>query len=573
MAKKKSDTSDSFIKSVKDNYKLATEGWGDIYDAASEDTKFVYDIDDGQWPSDIKTQRAKDHRPVLTMNKLQKFVRQIRGDFQQNRPRIKVIPVDNNADVNMAELYNGLIRQIEYLSDAGIAYDTAYMHAISGSVGFFRIITDYEDDDSFNQSIFITRVTNPLSVHLDPSATKFEYQDGKFAFVEELLGKEEFKAKYPKAEMVDFDSQKQLFGDWLYEDKIRVAEYFYKKPIKKKIVQLSDGSVLELSEQLTLEWIKSNGGIIVRDRDVYTHEVKWCKVNGVEILEESDWPGKYIPIIPIFGDEIVVDGKRYYLSLIRGAKDPQRMFNYWATAATETVALAPKNPFIVDHRQIKGFESEWEEANVTNRMYIRYKTVAGLQKPSRERQVEVPTGIMAMMQSTAYDIEDHLGRYEASKGQASNERSGRAILARAEQSDKGTYTFVDNSTRAIVYGGRQLIDLIPKVYDTHRALQVMDETGNQQAVEVNKPVMGDGGIELENDLSVGKYDLIATVGPSFGSKRQEMVEMMVQSMQYAPDLAPIIAPLIFKYSDWDGAEEIANAIQEAVEKRPAEVGQ
>ena len=553
---------------AKDRYQDATDGWDHIYNEASNDLKFVYDVDEGQWPENIRNERERDNRPVITVNKLQKFVRQLRGESQLNRPRIKVIPVDNAADVNMAELYNGIIRQVEYLSDANIAYDTAYMHAVSCSVGYFRLITKYTDDNSFDQDLYIKRIINPFSVHFDPMATEFELEDARYCFIEELIDEKQLKRLYPKADSTNYDgSKRKLFGGWLQGNKLRVAEYFWKELIKKKIVQLETGETIELSKEVTPEFITEKGGIITREREVNTHKVMWCKMNGAEILEKKEWAGKHIPVIPVFGDEIVADGKKYYLSLIRGAKGSQQMYNYWSAAATETVALAPKMPYMVDHRQIKGLEPEWEEAHRTNRPYIRYNAIAGLTKPEREQQTEIPGAIMAMMQNTAYDIEDHLGRYEASKGQASNERSGKAIVARIQQADKGTYTYVDNLTRAIVYAGRQLIDLIPKIYDTQRALRIQGEGGKEQLVNVNVPVTdGRGGIGVANDLSVGKYDLIATVGASFSSKRQEMTQLMIESMQYAPGIAGVIAPLIFKYADFPGAEEIYQEIKKAMEQ-------
>jgi hypothetical protein len=558
---------EDFLKEIQDNYKEAVDGWSDIYKQASHDIKFVYDVDSGQWPEKIKADRAKDDRPVLTLNKLQKFIRQLRGDMKMNRPRMKVIPVDDRADVIKAELYNGLIRKIEYLSSAEIAYDTAYMYAISGSIGYFRITTDFSDDNSFEQDIFIKRIINPLSIHLDPYAVEFEMEDARYCFIEDMINQDDYKKRYPKSDIISFSSaSKILLGDWLQHDKVRIAEYFKKESMLKKLVMLKTGEVIPVDNKMTIPAIKELGGEIVRERDVETYIIKWYKTNGVEILEESTWPGKYIPVIPVFGDEIVVDGQRHYLSLIRGAKDPQQMYNYWGTAATEAVALTPKMPFIVDHRQIQGFEREWEEAHRVNRMFIRYKAIAGLQKPSREPQSQIPSGIITMMQSTAFDIEDHLGRYESSKGEASNERSGKAIIARINQSDKGTYTFVDNLTRAIIYGGRQLIDLIPKIYDTPRTERIMNETGEETLVELNKPALGrEGEIVIQNDLSVGKFDLIATTGASYGSKRQEMVDMMIQSMQYAPQLASVIAPLIFKYSDWPGADEIYGEIKKAIQ--------
>lgn len=557
-------TENERIADIKEAYKEAVDGWAHVYDAATDDIKFVYDVDDGQWPEHIRSQRQNDGRPVLTVNKLQKTLRRIRGDHKMNPSSIRVLPVDDKADPQVAELYNGIIREIEYLSNAPIAYDTAYNHALSSSVGFFRLVTVYEEGDTFEQSIRIKRIVNPMSVHFDPYAQEFSLEDARYCFVEDMLDKKLFKRLYPKAEIQDFDSSSvaTIFGDWMQQDKVRVAEYFYKENRKRRIVELRDGTVIPVEKKLTIDALKELGHEIVRERQVDVETLKWVKLNGAEILDEGEWPTSDIPIIPMFGDEVVVDGKRYYISLARGAKDPQRMYNYWATAATETVALTPKAPFIVDHRQIKGFETEWDEANRINRMYIRYNAVAGLQKPAREPQGQVPTAIMGMMQATAYDVEDHLGQYESSKGEASNERSKVAIMARVQQSDKGTFLFVDNSTRAKISAGRQIIKLIPKIYDTKRAMRIRGEDGSEQLVTVNNPVLGPNGeVVRQNDLTVGKYDLIATVGASFSSKRQEMVELMVNAMQYAPMLANVIAPLIFEYSDFPGSKEISEALK------------
>jgi hypothetical protein len=559
-------TDKDILEEAKERYKTATDGWDHIYQDAKSDLNFVYDVGEGQWPEEVR--KARGARPVITVNKLQKFVRQLRGDAAMNRPRIKVIPVDSQSDPKMAELYNSLIRQIEYMSSADVAYDTAYAQAVACSVGYFRLITKYADDNSFDQDIFIKRIMDPLSVHYDPTATEFTFEDAKYCFIEDVITKKEFNRLYKGAEATNFDGMTDLFGDWLTNDNIRIAEYFWKEPIKKQLVMLRTGEILEVTKDIPIERIVAAGGEIIRERMVDAHVVKWAKINGAEILEQSEWPGIHIPIIPVLGDEIIADGKRYYLSLARGAKGPQQMYNFWATAATENVALSPKSPFIVDHRQIKGFEREWEDANVTNRMYIRYNAIAGLAKPQRETQTQVPNAIIGMLNQTAFDIEDHLGRYESSKGEASNERSGEAIKARINQSDKGTYTFIDNLTRAIVYAGRQIIDLIPKIYDTERALRIQGETGDQSVVTVNQPTVdANGDVVKINDLTVGKYDLIATTGASYGSKRQEMVRMMIEAMQYAPTIAPVIAPMIFKFSDWPGAEEIYQEIQKQVQQQ------
>jgi len=199
-------------------------------------------------------------------------------------------------------------------------------------------------------------------------------------------------------------------------------------------------------------------------------------------------------------------------------------------------------------------------------MYIRYNAVAGLQKPTKEPQAQVPAAIMNMMQQTAYDVEDHLGQYESSKGETSNERSGKAINARIMQSDKGTFLFIDNSTRAKVAALKQVVKLIPKIYDTERAVRIKGDDGQEQVVTVNKPVGFDdtGAVQMENDLSVGRFDLIATTGASYSSRRQEMVDKLLQAMQYAPGVANIIAPMIFKYSDDPASQEVYEEIKKGI---------
>lgn len=577
--KHKDSKHQDLLEESTERYATAVKGWQDIYTVAADDLKFVYDINGGQWDQKMRDKRVEARRPVLTLNKVLKFIRQLRGEQMQNRPRIKVIPVDNKGDVGMADLYDGLIRQIEYLSTAGIAYDTAYASAIACSIGFFRIVTEFTNDQNLekmlDQNILIKRILNPFAVHFDPTAVDFMLSDARYCFIEESMEKKQFLRKYPGADTKGFsgDTTGVELENWFLDDKIKVAEYFYKEPTNRQIAQLNTGEIIELNNKITTEYLYSIGKLVVKERKVNSHKVMWVKRSGSEILEgPTAWAGKYIPIIPVFGDEVVVNGQKHYLSVIRGTKDPQRMYNYWASSATEHAMASPRPAYLVDHRQIDGFTAEWEDVD-SNKPYKRYTAIEGVAKPEREEQIGIPTAIVNMMQLTALDIEDHLGRYEASKGEASNERSGKAIGLRIAQSDKGTFTYTENFLRSIIYGGKQLIDLIPKIYDTRRALRVRGETGDEKIVEVNIPVMDDkGNMGIGNDLSLGEFDIISTIGASFASKREEMNSFMLNSMQYAPRLAEIIAPLMFKYGDMPGAQEIYDELKKEVERLRQEQG-
>src|SRR3990172_9471937 len=297
------------LKEAKERYKVCVDGWKDIYDAALSDMEFTYDVGSGQWPEEIRKDR--EGRPMLTINKLLKFVRQLRGESRQNRPRIKVIPVDDKGDVQTAELYNGLIRQIEYLSSAEVAYDTAYMNAVSASVGYFRIIKKYENEFSFTQDIGIQRIMNPFVVKYDPACKEFDLSDAEDCFVEEWLSKKEFERQYPGAATVDFDRQGegQQYDGWFEKDKVRIAERFYKEyeKIKIALVEMVAPEGLKITATLKLNdesraIIQKRKGKIIQERETEITTVKWCKLTGSEVLEKNDWAGKYIPIIPVFGD-------------------------------------------------------------------------------------------------------------------------------------------------------------------------------------------------------------------------------------------------------------------------------
>lgn len=558
------DKEKEIIDLAKKRNEVAKTAWDEVYDAALDDLRFVYDVDGGQW--DEKAREDRKDRPIITVNKLQKFVRSLRGEMRANKISFKVIPVDNQSDPAVASIYNGIIKMIEYLSSADIAYDTAYAGSIASSIGFFRIATQYSNNDNFDQEIRIKRIMNPLSVRYDPNAQEFNFEDAKYCFIESYLIKKEFEEKYPDAEYVSFDGSNVGQNDtaWFEPDKAKIAEYFYVDTKIKKMGMLSNGTIIELNKK-NIEIINLSKLQVTREREVEDRQIMRCLMSGAEILESpTEWVGSYIPIIPVLGDEVVVNGKRYLLSLIRGAKDPQRMYNYWSTAATENVAMSPKSPYIIEHRQIKGFEPEWEESYSKNRMFLRYKYIAGLQKPSREPPPSIPSAIVEMMRNTSFELEDQLGKYEASKGAPSNERSGKLFNARLQQSEKGSFTFVDNFNRSLIYGGKQIIDLIPKIYDTARVLQVIGEDGNQQPIQVNQPQINvaTGQPIIKNNLTVGKFDLIVTTGVAYASKRQEASDGMAQAMQYAPSVAHIIAPLLFRNSDWNGAKEIADRIEQ-----------
>jgi len=459
-----------------------------------DDLKFYAGSPDNQfqWPADVLATRGAvqgqtiNARPCLTINKLPQHVRQVTNDQRQNRPTGKVIPADDNADVEVAEVFNGIVRHIQYISDADVAYDTACENQVTYGEGYIRILTEYCDDNTFDQDIKIGRVRNSFSVYMDPTIQDPCGADAKWCFVTEDILKSDYERMFPNAAplttLMTLGVGDQSLSQWLNEDTVRVADYYY-VDYDEATLNLYPGNQTAFAGTPEDQQLKAMFGKPVRSRKSQRQRIRYCKINGYEILERGEWAGKYIPVVRVIGNEFEVDGRLYLSGLVRNAKDAQRMYNYWTSQEAEMLALAPKAPFIGYGGQFEGYETQWKTANTQNWPYLEVNPDvtdgAGniLPLPQRAQPPMAQTGLIQAKMGASEDIKSSTGQYNASLGMTSNERSGRAILARQREGDVGTYHYVDNLARAVRYVTRQLVDLIPKIYDTQRIARIIGEDG------------------------------------------------------------------------------------------------
>lgn len=544
-----------------------------------------------QWPADVLATRGAvqgqtiNSRPCLTINKLPQHVHQVTNDMRQNRPGAKVIPVDDKADVKVAEIFNGMIRHIEYISDADVAYDTACENQVAYGEGYFRLLTDYCNPDSFEQDIKIGRIRNSFSVYMDPAIQDPTGADAKWCFVTEDIEKDEFHRLYPNAAPIT-TLQSLGIGDqnltqWLNENTIRIADYYY-IDYDTKTLHLYPGNVTAYAGSREDKAYKEMYGTPKKTRRVQIPVVKYCKINGYEILEENVWAGQWIPVIRVIGNEFEVDGRLYVSGLVRNAKDAQRMYNYWVSQEAEMLALAPKAPFIGYGGQFEGYEDKWKTANTSNWPYLEVNpdvtdgSGAILPLPQRAQPPMASSGLLQAKSGAAEDIKSTTGQYNASLGMGSNERSGKAILARQKEGDVGTYHYGDNLSRAVRHVARQLVDLIPKIYDTERIARIIGEDGETQMVKINpeqpqpvKEIVDETGIVIEKiyNPGVGKYDVVAATGPGYATKRQEALEAMAQLLQGNPELWKVAGDLFVKNMDWPGAQEMAKRFAKTIDPK------
>lgn len=557
MSKKK----DELLKLAKKRFKLSFEAERKNRELMIEDLKFA---SGDQWHGSDRRARETDGRPVITVNRMGQFVKNILGDIRQNSPGIKVRGVEDS-DKEGAEIMEGLIRHIEQQSKAKQAYIGAADYSVKCGYGAFRIVTDFVSDDVFEQDIFIKRIRNPFTTYSDPTATEITKSDGRYWFVTETISYDEFESRYPKVDRSEWNEDSTgINGEsWYSEDKVRVAEYWVKEPITKQIALLTNGETVcldELTDDAAAQY-QAQGVGIERQRTAQSHKVVQYIITGTEILEDAkEFPSKYIPIIPVYGEEENIEGEVNFKGIVRDAKDPQRLYNYWRTTAAETIALQPKIPTVMTVEQIRGHEARWKQANRANLPYLLYNPDNQAPPPSRQPPPQPPAAMWQEASIASDDMKAATGIYDSAIGAQSNETSGRAILARQRQSDTSNFVYSDNLASAIEYCGRILVDMIPKVYDSQRVVRIVGEDDVEKSVTINQDA---NGVKY-NDITKGKYDVKIVTGPSYATKRMEAADSMIQFVQAMPQVGQVAGDLIAKSMDWPGAEEIAERLRNSI---------
>jgi len=552
------------LDEAKERYKIASEYWAENHKAYLEDVKFRAGE---QWPEDIK--KLRSNRPTLVVDKCNQYVRQVVNDGRQNRPTVKVHPVDDGADEDVAEVYQGIIRHICNQSHAATAFDTALDCAAGCGFGYVRVKQDYVHDGTFEQELLISQVENPLAVKLDPFPAEPFLE--RWGFVEDRMSKEQFKLEFPKAKHTNWEIDSPVYGDggWLDDNTVMVCECYYQEKKDKTLLMLADGQVVGQEEyEAAMKAGLQDLPEIHDTRIVPSYALKWCRMSGAEILEKRDDIGSFLPIVRVEGNKYNIEGKIVYSGLIRGAKDAQRLYNYSRSAFAERVALTPKSPWVAVEGQIEDYSDEWETANTGDHSVLRYKQVDlngnPAPPPRRESAADIPAGFAQDMQISEHDIQGSMGMYNASLGERSNETSGKAIIARDRQGDIGTFHYHDNQARAIAQIGTILVERIPKVYDSRRVIRIMGEDGTGDQVEIDPDLPGGKeereGVSIYN-LNAGRYDVTVSTGPSYTTKRQEAAEGMVTLVQANPALMQIVGDIMVRNLDWPGADEIAERLK------------
>lgn len=549
---------DKILTAARDRMRECRDVEDPQIEQAAEDLRFL--TGEGQWPESERAARDAEGKPTLTFNALPQFVRKITGQIRQINPAIKVGAADSAASDDVAEIYEGLIREIEYRCDAPSIYESAAESAASCGIGHFRIRTDYYDHEGFDQHILIERVFNPFAVFYDPKAKEPTRQDAEFAFIIEQMRLDDFKDAYPDADTSDFADARQpsWWSDWRGGETITIAEYYWREFEEYEIAVTEMGQVIKgpFPKELRL----------ARKRTVRKPKIMWAKVTGSDILEgPTRVVGEYIPVIAVTGEEIHIGEKVYRSGAIRHAKDSQVSYNIMRTASVETTLLQPRAPYLVTPKQISGLETFWNEANNANRPYLPYnpdEKSTGI--PARATPPVASTGLLQEAQVAAEDMKRTIGIYDASLGARSNETSGVAIQSRQKEAEIANSIYADNMVKAVSQAGRVIVSMIPEIYDAKRIIRVLGEDAQEKLVEINQMMISQDGIVTQNDMKAGRYAVRVSVGPTYDSKRQEASAGMMDLMQRIPQAAPIIADLVAGSQEWPDADRIAERLRKTI---------
>ena len=512
----------------------------------------------GHWPEAARIEREANGKPCFVINAMPQYVRQVTGQIRGINPAIKVSPSDGAASVEVAEIYEGLIRQIEADCDAQSVYEGAAESAAQCGIGYFRVRADYEDPMGFDQSILIERIHNPFAVLIDPAARASSRSDMRYCFILDDMPRDAFKETYPDADLVEVSSDSRpMPTSWASRDTITVAEYYWIDRKPAKIALLMDGSVVTNPK---------SSEAIIKERKTEIPVVKWVKITGKEILEGPvEIPGQFIPVFAVTGEEIHLGEEVYRSGVVRFAKDPQVLYNFARSTQAEITAMQSKSPYIRTITQFDGLEDIWRDANNSSRPYLPYNPddkAPG--RPSREQPPVSSSGIMAEISLAAEDIKRTTGIYDAALGARSNETSGIAINARKMESQNSTSIYADNMVKAITHAGRVIVDMIPRIYDTQRVIRIIGGDDAEKQVVINKIMQSMDGHEVSNDMSAGRYAVRVSVGPSYSTRREEASAGMMEFLRVVPQAGQVTADLVAGAQEWPDSDKFAERLKKVL---------
>lgn len=541
------------VAQARERFKLCVDAEAENRREALNDLRF---LDGDQWGDGPKAERLRDGRPAMVVNRMDQFVQHITNAQRMQQIAARVFPVDDKADPETAEIIQGMLRHIEYRSDADMVYGTAAFYAVAIGFGGWHVVTDYCDPLSFDMEIKLERVRNPFQMYFDPYHQHPSGKDAGYSFLTTQYSEDEYRRAFPNSDLAKLENWDTTIGDscgdWIEAKSVRVAEYYVIEYTEDTLVKLADGRS-KLQKELSqgdMPLLGSDGKVVSRPTSIPV--VKHYQLNGYEVLGETAWPTSpgyaSTPLVKVVGNELDIEGKVKLKGIIRNLKDAQRQYNFMLSAQTEAID-ADKGPVMVAEGQAEGHEGEL--ANINKRKVVQYKPAElnGKLLPPPGR-LQSNASIAAMTEArlmAADDLKALTGIYDAALGAQSNETSGVAIRGRQAQSDTANYHFTGNLVRSINHSARLVLGAIPTIYDTPRTMRIIGADDAQDVVRINEMFQPEGAKEpVQYNVGVGTYDVVMQAGPSAATKREQDAALLTGLVKVSPGLMQVAPDLILK---------------------------
>jgi hypothetical protein len=570
----------SILTEAAERFKVASEAEEKQRERERADLEFQ--VPELQWDEKSKQLRQGDGqtsgRPMLSISKLSQPRRLILNQMRSADLGINIHPISEKAESETAEILQAKYREIERKSRAELARAWAFDRAVQAGRGAYRVLTEYDDESEVpsDQRIVIKRIYHQDGVYFDPSASEPDYSDGRYAFVVSWMSASEFGRQFPKAKpapanKLEWEGMRAEAPEWVRDEDVLVAEYWYK--------------VFDTEE------FEVDGETRTREK------VRVCvdKMCGWDVLEHLDWPGKWIPIIPVIGRELQpFDEERRCVGIVFDARDGQKLYNFAASTLVERMAMEPRAPFVAAAEVLEGYEHLWQTANIKNHAVLPFNAVVkdgAMLPPPQRAQIDasgMSIALMALQEADGF-IQATTAVFDPSLGKMpQKERSGRAIMALQQQADAGTSDFLQNlADISLTYEARVVLDLIPKIYDRPGRITriVRGDDKKTEAVMLGQPYIMDPKTKQPRaaqpgeqnaktvDLARGIYDVSVNVGKGFQTRLQEGSERIGEMLANKPELFMLMGDLFLRYQDWPGAKEMADRMAKVRESQHPGLGE
>lgn len=542
-----------------------------------EDRRF-YSIAGAQWEGKLGEQFA--NKPKFEVNKIHLAVIRIINEYRNNRITVDFVSKDGSQNDELADTCDGLYRADEQDSGAEEAYDNAFEEAVGGGFGAFRLRAceeDEEDEENERQRIKIEPIFDADScVFFDLDAKRQDKADANFCFVLTSMTHDAYKEEYdddPASWNKDISNAE---FDWCTPDIVYVAEYYVVEKVKEKqhIFVLIDGTEQRyMADELEndpsiLERLNATGAQELRIKTLERRKIRKYMMSGSQILEDCGYiAGRFIPIVPVYGKRWFVDNVERCMGHVRLCKDVQRLKNMQLSRLGEIAALSPIEKPIMAPEQVAGFEHMWANDNIDNNPYLLANPLTDTngnviaQGPiSYTKPPQVPQSLAALLQLTDVDIRELLGNQE--QGEKINANvSAEAIDLVQNQLGMQSYIYIDNFAKAIKRCGAIWLSMAKELYvEEGRRMKTIGKQDEVDSAELSRPVIGESGIEYENDLTKASFDVGVDVGPTSSSKKSAIVRQLQALLPYTSDQQDmkILLAMIYMNMEGEGIKDFRN---------------